>query len=292
MNATIVFSTLILLLPIAAQSAPAFEGRITTTLTHGGSETETVLYTVGTNQVRIERAESDHPYAKNIVDLDTGAMTILFPHNRSFTRLNYGSAGSVSPPPTAISMPPPGPPMAAVGPTNVPGAPMSAMPQMPAMPPGIGPQSGTTPGPPGMPAMPMMPPMAMEPMELKATGQKTNLLGYTCARYELKQREEVMEIWATDKLLPFQPYQPNQPHRFGPHMTQEQWGDLVKAKKLFPLLAVLKFEPPQTPGTNAPTAVEPERLRFEVKSITPEKITDETLFEPPGEYREIQPLPF
>jgi len=35
-------------------------------------------------------------------------------------------------------------------------------------------------------------------------------------------------------------------------------------------------------------------LRFEVKSITPEKIEDRdgALFRPPADYREIQPLPF
>jgi hypothetical protein len=51
---------------------------------------------------------------------------------------------------------------------------------------------------------------------------------------------------------------------------------------LFPLLAILKFE-------NGP-----ERYRFEVKAITPGKITgpDGTLFQPPPNYFEIQPLPF
>lgn len=36
----------------------------------------------------------------------------------------------------------------------------------------------------------------------------------------------------------------------------------------------------------------PERVRFEVKSITPEKVTDDSLFQPPSDYNEIQPLPF
>jgi hypothetical protein len=92
----------------------------------------------------------------------------------------------------------------------------------------------------------------------------------------------VMEIWATDKLLPFQPYQQNQPHRFGPRMIEEQWGDLLKGKKLFPLLAILRFE-------NGA-----ERYRFEVKAVKAEKIDDKDglLFQPPTEYREIQPLPF
>ena len=55
-----------------------------------------------------------------------------------------------------------------------------------------------------------------------------------------------------------------------------------KAKKLFPLLATSKFD-------NGA-----ERYRFEVRSVTPEKITggDEQLFQPPTNYFEIQPLPF
>ena len=134
-----------------------------------------------------------------------------------------------------------------------------------------------------MPMMPMaMMPGMMEKMELRDMGQKTNLLGFACEQYEIKQRGETMEIWATDQLFPFQPYVQNQPHRFGPRMIEQQWPELVKTKKLFPLLATLKFDN----GT--------ERFRFEVQSITPQKHTEENaqLFEPPSGYFEIQPLPF
>ena len=38
----------------------------------------------------------------------------------------------------------------------------------------------------------------------------------------------------------------------------------------------------------------PERLRFEVKSVTPQKAEDQdgALFQPPADYQEVQPLPF
>jgi len=171
---------------------------------------------------------------------------------------------------------------------------MPAMPQMPAgLPPGIGPQPGGAPGAAAMPAMPgmaggmpAMPPLPNLPMMeragLTATGQKTNLLGFACVRYELKQRGETLEIWATDKLFPLEAWQPNQPPRFGPRMLEEQWPEMVKAKKLFPLLATLKFEN----GL--------ERYRFEVKSLKAEKITDPDgkLFQPPPDYNELEPLPF
>jgi hypothetical protein len=133
-----------------------------------------------------------------------------------------------------------------------------------------------------MPAMPMMPAPPAETIGLKATGETTNLLGLACAKYELKQRGETMEIWATAALLPFQDYVRRQPHRAGPRRLEEQWGGLLAEQKLFPLLAVLKSD------SGA------ERWRFEVKSVTPEKIRDEDgrLFQPPPDYVEIQPLPF
>jgi hypothetical protein len=290
-------------------SALAFEGRISATLTRGG-EAQTLFYTVGANGVRIERGETNGPHARNLVALDSGAITLVFPHNRSFVRLKNAGQSAASPFPGAPGMPlplgglPPGigpqtrnpssapavpqmpMPPAGIGPTNLPGVPappaMPAMPQAPAgLPPGIGPQAQSA-GAPAMPALPMMAMMPGEKAELKATGEKTNLLGYACERFELRQRGEVMEIWATDQLFPFQPYQQNQPHRFGPRMIEEQWPELLKAKKLFPLLAVLKFEHG------------PERYRFEVKVITPEKIEDRDgkLFQPPPDYHEIEPLPF
>ncbi|MCX7723347.1 MAG: DUF4412 domain-containing protein, partial [Verrucomicrobiae bacterium] len=166
-----------------------------------------------------------------------------------------------------------------------------ALSQMPQLPAGVGPQpvpfgatpnaGGGTPTPP-MPIMPMMPMEMMEKLELNATGQKTNLLGYACEKFEIRHGGEVMEIWATDKLLPFRPWLANQPPRFGPRMLEEQWGALLRAKKLFPLLAVLKFE-------NGP-----DRLRFEVKGIEVETVVDPEgeLFRLPKDYREIEPLQF
>jgi hypothetical protein len=329
----------------------AFEGRVSATITRG-NQSEALLYTVGTNFLRVEMTATNWPNPVDIVDRNTGEMMLLFPNNRSFVRLKPVTENSSPTSPGFPQMPgglPPGvgpqsPPVGlpampslpapqGVGPGNLPGMPAPppmpampnlppglrrdgvttatqagvglqtaagdpampampprpVMPNMPALPPGVGPQASTGPGAPGMsggmaamPAMPMMPPPMMERMELQDTGQKTNLLGFACEQYEIKQRGETMEIWATDQLFPFQPYVQNQPHRFGPRMIQEQWPGLVMAKKLFPLVATLKFD-------NGA-----ERFRFEVKSVAPEKITeeDEQLFQPPANYFEIQPLPF
>jgi len=122
----------------------------------------------------------------------------------------------------------------------------------------------------------------MDKLELKATGQTTNLLGYVCTGYELKLGGTTMTIWATDRLLPFQGWVQNQPANFGRRQIEDQWADLVKGQKLFPLLATLKPDHA------------PERYRFEVKAISPKKFTatDAALFQVPAEYQEIQPLPF
>src|ERR1017187_3175153 len=242
-------------------SALAFEGRITAALTRGGQATP-LLYTAGTNCLRVEVAASDRPNPVDLLDWPSGEMTLLFPNNRSFVRLKQGSATvPVSPvgvPPTGSGEPGTDTRPAFNPARSVPGqrpetageTPALPMPQMPAMPnmpnmPASGGMPVMPPMPPGggMPAMPMMPPpMMMEKMELKSTGEETNLLGFACEKYEIKQRGEVMEIWATDQLIPFQPYQQNQPHRFGLRMIEEQWGDLLKVKKLFPMLAILRFE--------------------------------------------------
>lgn len=282
------------------QSAFGFEGHINVAMTQG-SQTTPLVYTVGANKLRIECPQTDLPHAKDIVNLDTGDLTLLFPANRSFVQLKSADIAATGTPAfPGIRMPPAGLPPGVgpqptslpgvpghIGPTNLPGT--RAMPSMPAAP---TPDIPRMPPSADMPAMPMMPMMMMEPMELKATKDTTNLLGYTCLRYELHQRGEAMEIWATDKLPPFEPYLQNQGHRFGPRMIEDQWGQLVKAKKLFPLLAVLRFERPSPSPNGAPTASGPERLRFEVKSITPEKIEDSALFQPPPDYHELPAMPF
>src|SRR5579862_9410696 len=91
----------------------AFEGRVSATLTQSG-DAQNLLYTAGTNFLRIERLESDQPYARDIVNLQSGEITLLFQHNQSFVRLEPASAGASGAPPGFPAMP--------------------AMPRMPAMP--------------------------------------------------------------------------------------------------------------------------------------------------------------
>jgi len=251
----------------------AFEGSISAVISRGG-QNEYLLYTVGTNFLRVENTATNEPDPVDFLDRHTGELTLLFPNNHSFLRLkpkeNSPAPGSLPPPPDGFraSAPPnlPASAPSAIGPTNLPG--------MPAAP--------SLPGQPVMPAMPMMPPLPMETLELHDLGEKTNLLGFVCEHYQLKQRGETMEIWATDQLLPFQKYMRNEPPRFGPRLLEEEWGDLLTTKKLFPLLASLR------------TRVGAERWHFEVQAVTPRKLRVEEmkLFQPPDGYVEVEPLPF
>ncbi len=258
-----------------ASTAVAFEGRINAVVTQG-PETSTLLYTVGSDQLRIEVTSTNWPHPVNILELKSGAVTLVFPHNRSFVRL-WGAH--------APSRVPADAPSAGVGREARPTAPgAGALPSsIPGLPPGIGPQSNPQPGAPRMAAMPPMPMMPVPPTEraeFKATGELTNILGFACEQYEIKQRGETLDIWATDQLLPYQPYVRNQGHRFGPRMIEEQWPKPLTERKLFPLLVSLHYD-------NGA-----ERFRFEVKSVAPEKIAEAKLFQPPPDYHEIEALPF
>ena len=127
-----------------------------------------------------------------------------------------------------------------------------------------------------------MPMRAAQPLELVSKGEKTNLLGFVCERYELKQLGETMEIWAASTNVPFAPWTQNPFRRLAGRSIEDKWSKFVMDKKVFPLLAVLKF----SDGT--------VRLRYEVQSVTPQKPADQSseLFRPPEDYVGVNPLPF
>lgn len=297
---------------VLAQCALGFEGRITVTNTRGG-QTNTLLYTGSPQHLRIEITSTNWPHPIDIWNLKSNTVTMVYPHNLSFVRLRNASdlvtgfaprpgaepGGQMAfpPPPPGIGPQPSGTGVPSAGPGQIPMAESSpmrrgprqmAVPAVPALtqppgglPPGIGPQPGGGAGVSGMPPMPMMP-MPQENLELKDTGEAKEILGFPCVRYEMKRRGEILEIWATDKLLPYHPYLQTQPHRFGPRLIEEQWPAMLEERKLFPLLVTLHFD-------NGA-----ERYRFEVKSVKDEKLTDTDgkLFQPPPNYHEIEPLPF
>lgn len=243
-----------------------------------GNETTALLYTVETNFLRVEANAANRLNPVEILDLNSGIITLLSPNNRTYVRFKTADeadpaiVGRVS----GMPMPPDGS-RPGIGPKSIPVAPpMPAMPNLPGAP--------ATLKMPAMPAMPPIPMMSMpgEKLELRDTGQKTNLLGFVCTHYELKQGGETMDIWATDQLLPYQPYLQHQPHRYGLGRIEEKWPGMLKSRRLFPLLATLGYD-------NGVAF-----FRFQLQSVTPQNLTvdDARLFQPPAGWNEIQPPPF
>ena len=294
--------------PLSGRSA-GFEGYIHASTTQNGASLP-LLYVVGSNCMRIEVASSNSPNPVNIVDKSSHTMTLVYPDRRAFLRFPIGaSQRSEMPPgfPAGVGEPPPPPPpppppqhvenpMAGVSPGTMPPG---------GLPPGIGPTNFSgMPGGAQMPPRPQMPPMPQMPamqgggmmggmppggamrgaarLELQATGQTTNLLGYTCQGYEIKRHGQRMEIWATDQLWPFQAYLKFQPHAFGPPMMEERWSEMLAAKNLFPLSARMKLD----------NGV--ECFSFDVESIKPGTLTrkDAEKFQVPAEYAQIMARPF
>ena len=206
-----------------------FVGRIETKIAIGG-DLQYIVYTAGTNMIRIERTDTDRPWPLNLMDRTTGERTILYPHNRSYIKLK-------EPTPNRDQVS----------------------------------RSGF----PGMPAI-----MATaEPRQLVATGDTTNLLGFTCERFEIKQGIERMTVYAADIGLSFASWRQHAQPALDLRGLEEQWGSTIAGKNMFPLQAVLIIDDQH------------ELLRYDVTSITTQKTGDQLpcLFVPPPDYQEISP---
>lgn len=221
---------------------PKFEGHISVLAAESG-QTVSLRYTIGPNALRIEIEGDAAPNPVNLVDRNSGLVTLLLPSNRSFVRWQPG--------------------VRAVEPSASPGLPPMASPRPP------GPGSGA-------PA-PAFTPMMRPPPELKATGQKEVILGFSCAEYHLVAQGERLEIWATEELLAFHPFRRRPEANFGLRTLEEQSAERLHERGLFPLRVTLHAED-QTP-----------RRRFEVQAVTRRKIEDPggALFQPPGNYVEM-----
>jgi hypothetical protein len=309
----------------AADSVPAFEGRISA-ISGRGAQPGPVLYTIGTNCIRVEMTDTNQPNAIDILDRNSGQMTLIYPHNGSFVRFNVRANTSSASPPGFPRMPaglPPGigpqaranmpaasarpvapqmpmPPQGlppGIGPTN-----LSGMPTMPArpgppegLPPGIGPQA-QAPGAAGPPALPNLPGMPGNP------GMRSMPM--------MPMMPEGMELQAAGEKSTLLGY-PCERYDIKQHgEAMEIWA----TDQLPPFQAYLPIQPPSF----APPMIEEqwarlvsarklfplratlradngvERYRFEVQSITPARLTenDYKRFQPPEGYVEIQSRTF
>lgn len=227
---------------MAASAATEFEGFISAELIQGTNRTS-LRYTVHPDALRIEVAAAERPQPINLLNRKSGTLTLLFPHNRTFMRLPPGREDAPASGPGAFPAP--------WRPGNLP---------------------------PGS-----VPPMLAlgERFSLRATGQETNFSGVACAQYQATSESETVEVWATDRLLPYQPYLRGQPAGFGPRGLTEQWPIELKRRGLFPLQASLR-------PRNGVASVQ-----LKVHSVTAAKLTPQDLLtlQPPPGYVEIHALP-
>jgi hypothetical protein len=268
---------------LRGETAPSFEGIVSATLSRAGTQPSHFEFTRKGNLVRIENTTNKlEPI--NIVDLAANKLTIIYPHNTTFVRVDLAkkpAVAGIGDPGAAINdrgynKSPQNP--VAGAPTGAGGAPALPNPMM------IPPMPNPATAGPMMPPMPPMPSM-FGATELKKTEKTKKIQGFDCTLYTISDRGENFEIWATNDsaLFPFRLIERDFiGHRFGPQMIEETWPELLRNKSLFPLEAILKMEP----GGQ-------ERLSFKVDRIesptrTGKKIDNaEELFSPPKNYVEM-----
>jgi hypothetical protein len=198
------------LLGISAATAEPFQGQIEAVVTRGEQSTR-LLYTIGPETVRVEVVDPKTPAPVDLLDLKSGTLTLLFPHNHSFMRMKSGRVDKTSAPAPGFPMRP-----------SLPGAAAA----------------------PAIPPMPRMPAPGQQVEALKATGRKERILGFDCAQYEISERGETIAVWATVELVPFQNYRRDASPHYGPRLLEEEWAEQLAEEKIFPLRAVLHDETP------------------------------------------------
>src|ERR1017187_6569665 len=84
-------------------SAFCFEGSIHAAMTRG-SQSDVLLYTVGTNFLRVEMTATNWPNPVDILDRNSGELTLLFPNNRSYVHLKSATDAVTAPTPGVPGM--------------------------------------------------------------------------------------------------------------------------------------------------------------------------------------------
>lgn len=245
----------------AEDFAPLSEGELSLSVTLGQRE-EVHRYRIKDGQMRIDRPGESIPSPPvNLVDLRSGRVTILRPHN--------GTARSFTP----SDAPPAG---------KLPGGEAPEMPALPEHPPQA--QKDVIPGPSAMSAVPGRPNTATFTLEAMEATRKIH--GFPCRKHTLElPREGTLTLWLTKekRLFPFHTLRYEGPRRFGREAWPEQVASLLRQKQRFPLLLTLKESTDEEKQTTA------ELARWEVTSVqrSPLEVSEEDLFAVPDSFHSL-----
>ena len=92
-----------------AADKTAFEGTVSVMVTGASTEATQLLFTRKGNQLRIEDAARNKPEPVNLVDLASGKLTIISPHNSTFAQRRSCENARATGQTAAPSSPPPAP---------------------------------------------------------------------------------------------------------------------------------------------------------------------------------------
>jgi hypothetical protein len=272
----------------AAEPKPFTNGEIRLRVISGPQETE-FRYLLRDGTMRIDHPGEIIPAPPvNLLDLASGNLTILHPHNGTWQRVpaaklrprQLGTSGLPDiGPRQAPGITPPGeaghvPVVAAVPASPGPRPPDFPRP-MPAIPP-----SDAFPVPSALSQELAIPFGRVPPMELKATPEQREIHGYPCTRHTLAiPREGVMSLWLAGPGLfpPFHLLEADLPDLPRSHDELAKVPALLRERDLFPLLAELKG------GDRSPI------LHWKVTAITPSTGVDASLFLVPGGFQPLVP---
>lgn len=285
-----------------------------------GSHISEYLYTLNQTTAHLQRlGEATNPPSPwNLIDRQSGKITILRPHNQSVTTLASDAFDHKPEPPREIQLPPgyelppqiaealknPGKPVSTptslnsrIGPDPAllpDGATLPEIPETPAVPTAPNPPPGIPGG--GLPAMPPMILGGMPPIggmdstplgELIAHEKTKGIQGHTCQRHTMMlDRGLELELWLTTSkdLPPFHLLLWDGPPHFGGRNWLREWPHAIRKAGKFPLLAALREK---TPDAQDPS---PEISRWEIISIQP-ATPEAELFHIPDNYLNTDTAP-
>jgi hypothetical protein len=254
-----------------------------------GQETTEFRYRLMEGRMRIDRPGEVIPAPPvNLLDLASGTLCILRPHNGTWQEV---SAEKLRSPPPGRPTPPPGigprqdpaitpPGQIPAGPAGQPatGADFPGIPPMPEIPWPPGRSPGDIWKEPGAPALPPVIPGQASPLELKVTGEKRELHGYPCVRHTVAlPREGEVVLWLAGPGL-FPPFHLLEAEAPRPEPRRDGFSRipmLLRGRDLFPLQAEWKGEDGSLVA------------RWEVIGIAAGPVEDDSLFEVPAAFHRL-----